>query len=173
MANTSPGPILGPRALNRATLDRQLLLRRSPRSAKDAVAHLVGLQAQNVKPPYHALAARLDGFAPEQLSRLMADREVVRIVTLRSTIHTHTADHEQHARPGDRDDQEGHRGEGQDPVRGHHVGHSSRAAHSEHIQTGPLESGPWNCGSSPTSSPSPRSCTSGGPPIGCTSCSPR
>ncbi|MDN0200685.1 winged helix DNA-binding domain-containing protein [Streptomyces sp. S.PNR 29] len=89
---TPAGPVLGTRALNRATLARQLLLSRSPMSAKAAVEHLVGLQAQNVKPPYYALAARLDGFAPEELSRLMADREVVRIVTLRSTIHTHTAD---------------------------------------------------------------------------------
>ncbi|MFE9093301.1 winged helix DNA-binding domain-containing protein [Streptomyces sp. NPDC007264] len=80
------------RALNRATLGRQLLLRRSPLSAKAAVEHLVGLQAQNVKPPYYALAARLEGFVPEHLSRLMADRETVRIVTLRSTLHTHTAD---------------------------------------------------------------------------------
>ncbi|MFE9997745.1 winged helix DNA-binding domain-containing protein [Streptomyces avermitilis] len=85
-------PVLTPRALNRATLDRQLLLRRAPLSAKDAVEHLLGLQAQNVKPPYYALAARLDGFTPEALSRLMSDREVVRIVTMRSTIHTHTAD---------------------------------------------------------------------------------
>jgi hypothetical protein len=84
--------VLGPRALNRATLDRQLLLRRSPMPAQAAVEHLVGLQAQNVKPPYYALAARLDGFTPEELSGLMADRAVVRIVTLRSTIHTHTAD---------------------------------------------------------------------------------
>ncbi|MFE4968661.1 winged helix DNA-binding domain-containing protein [Streptomyces sp. NPDC056660] len=99
MAKTSPGPVLGTRALNRATLDRQLLLRRSPRSVKEAVAHLVGLQAQNVKPPYYALAARLDGFDPERLSRLMADREVVRIVTLRSTIHTHTADDARTLRP--------------------------------------------------------------------------
>ncbi|GAA0310428.1 winged helix DNA-binding domain-containing protein [Streptomyces turgidiscabies] len=83
---------MGARALNRATLARQLLLTRSPMAAKDAVAHLLGLQAQNVKPPYHALAARLDGFVPEDLSRLMADREAVRIVTMRSTIHTHTAD---------------------------------------------------------------------------------
>ncbi|MER5525789.1 winged helix DNA-binding domain-containing protein [Streptomyces sp. NPDC002677] len=99
MAKTSPGPVLGTRALNRATLDRQMLLRRSPRSVKEAVAHLVGLQAQNVKPPYYALAARLDGFDPERLSRLMADREVVRIVTLRSTIHTHTADDARTLRP--------------------------------------------------------------------------
>ncbi len=85
-------PVLGTRALNRATLERQLLLRRAHRTAQDAVTHLLGLQAQNVKPPYYALAARLDGFTPEALSTLMADREVVRIVTMRSTIHTHTAD---------------------------------------------------------------------------------
>ncbi|MGW1744226.1 winged helix DNA-binding domain-containing protein [Streptomyces sp. NPDC002092] len=88
---TATAPVLGTRALNRATLERQLLLRRSPLSAKAAVEHLLGLQAQNVKPPYYALAARLDGFTPEELSGLMADREVVRIVTMRSTIHTHTA----------------------------------------------------------------------------------
>ncbi|WP_326781643.1 winged helix DNA-binding domain-containing protein [Streptomyces longwoodensis] len=89
---SAPVPVLGTRALNRATLERQLLLRRSSSTAAAAVRHLVGLQAQNVKPPYYALAARLDGFAPEALSRPMAGREVVRIVTLRSTIHTHTAD---------------------------------------------------------------------------------
>ncbi|MFI7405267.1 winged helix DNA-binding domain-containing protein [Streptomyces sp. NPDC049541] len=88
---TATAPVLGTRALNRATLERQLLLRRSPLPAKAAVEHLLGLQAQNVKPPYYALAARLDGFTPEELSGLMADREVVRIVTMRSTIHTHTA----------------------------------------------------------------------------------
>jgi hypothetical protein len=95
MASKTTNRVLGNRALNRATLDRQLLLRRTPTSAmsvKGAVAHLVGLQAQNVKPPYYALAARLEGFDPEELSALMASREVARLVTLRSTIHTHTAD---------------------------------------------------------------------------------
>lgn len=85
------GPVRGGRALDRATLGRQLLPRRSPRSAAEAVAHLVGLRAQSVKPPCYALAARLDGFVPEQLSQPMTDREVVRTVTLRSTLHTHTA----------------------------------------------------------------------------------
>ncbi|WP_280874450.1 winged helix DNA-binding domain-containing protein [Streptomyces pseudovenezuelae] len=88
---STTAPVLGIHELNRATLDRQLLLRRAPLGAAAAVEHLLGLQAQNVKPPYYALAARLDGFAPEQLSALMADREAVRIVTMRSTIHTHTA----------------------------------------------------------------------------------
>ncbi|QGV77846.1 winged helix DNA-binding domain-containing protein [Streptomyces ficellus] len=85
-------PVLTTRALNRATLARQLLLRRTPMTAKHAVSHLVGLQAQNTKPPYYALAARLDGFRPEELSTLMETREVARIVTMRSTIHTHTAE---------------------------------------------------------------------------------
>ncbi|MGI5379185.1 winged helix DNA-binding domain-containing protein [Streptomyces sp. CA-251387] len=96
---TTPGPVLGTRALNRATLDRQLLLRRSRMSALAAVEHLVGLQAQEVKPPYYALAARLDGFTPEELSGLLADRATVRIVTMRSTIHLHTADDSLTLRP--------------------------------------------------------------------------
>ncbi|WP_328886252.1 winged helix DNA-binding domain-containing protein [Streptomyces sp. NBC_00316] len=93
-AKTNPAvpAVLSPRALGRATLERQLLLRRSPMPARDAVGHLVGLQAQNTKPPYYQLFARLDGFDPAELSALMESREVVRIVTLRSTIHTHTAD---------------------------------------------------------------------------------
>ncbi|MEU2236179.1 winged helix DNA-binding domain-containing protein [Streptomyces vietnamensis] len=91
MALKTTHPVLGPRALNRATLDRQLLLRPAPLGVEEAVDHLVGLQAQNTKPPYYALAARLDGFRPEQLSALMESRAVARIVSLRSTVHTHTA----------------------------------------------------------------------------------
>ncbi|MFD8392582.1 winged helix DNA-binding domain-containing protein [Streptomyces sp. NPDC059680] len=90
-SSTTKAPLLDVRALNRATLERQLLLRRSALSPAAAVGHLLGLQAQNVKPPYYALAARLDGFAPQELSALMAGRQVARIVTLRSTLHTHTA----------------------------------------------------------------------------------
>ncbi|MFD9532596.1 winged helix DNA-binding domain-containing protein [Streptomyces sp. NPDC060010] len=85
-------PVLDTRALNRATLARQLLLSRAEMSARDAVEHLLGLQAQNVKPPYFQLHARLAGFRPAELAGLMESREVVRMVTMRSTIHTHTAD---------------------------------------------------------------------------------
>ncbi|MFF0749346.1 winged helix DNA-binding domain-containing protein [Streptomyces sp. NPDC004267] len=91
MALDAKLPLLSTRALNRATLDRQLLLRPAALGAEEAVHHLVGLQAQNTKPPYYALAARLDGFRPEELSGLMESRRVGRIVSLRSTIHTHTA----------------------------------------------------------------------------------
>ncbi|MFF7337864.1 winged helix DNA-binding domain-containing protein [Streptomyces sp. NPDC008163] len=98
-AGAAPVPVLTPRALGRATLDRQLLLSRTAMSAKDAVTHLVGLQAQNTKPPYYQLLARLQGFRPAELAALMESREVVRIPTLRSTIHTHTADDALHLRP--------------------------------------------------------------------------
>ncbi|CCK26500.1 hypothetical protein BN159_2121 [Streptomyces davaonensis JCM 4913] len=96
---TAQGPVLGTRALNRATLDRQLLLRRTPMSAHAAVEHLVGLQAQEVKPPYYALAARLDGFRAEELAGSLERRETVRIVTMRSTIHLHSADDSLTLRP--------------------------------------------------------------------------
>ncbi|KPC82949.1 MULTISPECIES: winged helix DNA-binding domain-containing protein [Streptomyces] len=85
-------PVLSTRALNRATMERQLLLRRTAVPAKDAISRLVGLQAQNTRPPYFQLFSRLEDFDPAELAALMESREVVRIVTLRSTIHTHTAE---------------------------------------------------------------------------------
>ncbi|MHC0430608.1 winged helix DNA-binding domain-containing protein [Streptomyces sp. O3] len=89
---TATQPILGTRALNRATLERQLLLHRATGVTPTAATeHLLGLQAQNVKPPYYALAARLADFDPEALSGLVEARELVRIVTMRSTIHLHSA----------------------------------------------------------------------------------
>ncbi|MFI6002927.1 winged helix DNA-binding domain-containing protein [Streptomyces sp. NPDC051366] len=91
MASRTAHPVLDTRSLNRATLARQLLLSRAAMSAQDAVAHLLGLQAQNVKPPYFQLHARLAGFRPAELAELMESRQVVRMVTMRSTIHTHTA----------------------------------------------------------------------------------
>ncbi|MFF1412321.1 winged helix DNA-binding domain-containing protein [Streptomyces sp. NPDC058289] len=90
MASKTTRPVLDTRALNRATLARQLLLTRAEMSAQDATGHLLGLQAQNVKPPYFQLHARLAGFGPAELAGLMESRQVVRMVTMRSTIHTHT-----------------------------------------------------------------------------------
>ncbi|AJE80998.1 hypothetical protein SLNWT_0622 [Streptomyces albus] len=83
--------VLSARALNRATLARQLLLEPAESTVPEALEHLLGLQAQNVRPPYFALAARLARFRPEDLSAPMAGRQAVRSATLRSTLHTHTA----------------------------------------------------------------------------------
>src|SRR4051794_23234809 len=80
------------RALNRAILERQFLLRRSSVDVVDAVEHLVGLQAQLPQNPYVALWSRLDGFDPAELSKLIADRALVRTVVMRGTIHLVTAD---------------------------------------------------------------------------------
>lgn len=84
--------LLTTRALNRATLARQLLLERSDMSVLDAVEHLVGLQAQVPLDPYTALWSRLRGFDPASLSRLLLDRSVVRTTVMRATIHLVTAD---------------------------------------------------------------------------------
>jgi hypothetical protein len=79
------------RALNRATLARQLLLERSPMSALEAIEHLVGMQAQAPFAPYYGLWSRLDGFTGEELSGLLTSRKVARIVVMRGTIHLVTA----------------------------------------------------------------------------------
>jgi hypothetical protein len=84
--------VLTARALNRATLERQLLLRRSPMPVLEAVGHLVGLQAQVPLNPYTGLWSRLERFDPSALSQLMIDRAVVRIVVMRGTLHLVTAD---------------------------------------------------------------------------------
>jgi hypothetical protein len=84
-------PVLTRRALNRALLARQYLLARSGTPVPAAVTHLFGLQAQAPMPPYYALWARLDGFDPEDVSRLLVDRWAVRATTMRGTIHLMSA----------------------------------------------------------------------------------
>ena len=84
--------VLSKKALNRALLERQLLLRRSKLSVLEAINHLVGFQAQAPNPPYYGLWTRLEGFCQEQLTQLMIDRQVVRIALMRATIHLVTAE---------------------------------------------------------------------------------
>ena len=81
---------IGLRALNRALLDRQWLLRRVDVPVPDAVEHLVGLQAQASLPPYQGLWSRLEGFDPHELGRMLVDREVVRLTLMRATVHLAT-----------------------------------------------------------------------------------
>jgi hypothetical protein len=81
--------VLSVHALNRALLDRQMLLRRrtlppdelgrSERAERviETVEHLAGLQAPF--PPYYGLWSRLADFRPEDLAELILSRQVVRI----------------------------------------------------------------------------------------------
>ena len=91
--------VLTARALNRATLARQLLLHRMPQDPADVVTHLVGMQAQNPLDPYLALWSRVTDFDAEAFGRLIEKRELVRIVLMRSTIHLVTADDALFLRP--------------------------------------------------------------------------
>ncbi|SFQ43595.1 Winged helix DNA-binding domain-containing protein [Amycolatopsis arida] len=82
---------LSTRALNRALLARQLLLRRERRPAVEVVEHLVGLQAQAPMPPYYQLWSRVADFDPAELSTPLTERAVVRGTAMRGTIHLLTA----------------------------------------------------------------------------------
>lgn len=92
-------PTLDRRALNRALLARQLLLKRRRMSVAIALEHLVGMQAQAPNLPYVGLWARLEGFDTDQLSRLVASRQAVRISLMRNTIHLVTRRDAQQLKP--------------------------------------------------------------------------
>jgi hypothetical protein len=79
--------ILTNKALNRATLARQMLLGREKTTALRAVERLVGMQAQLARPPYIGLWSRVAGFKAHDLTRLVHARKVVRGTLMRVTLH--------------------------------------------------------------------------------------
>ncbi|WP_326698153.1 winged helix DNA-binding domain-containing protein [Streptomyces sp. NBC_01754] len=83
--------VLDTRALNRASLARQLLLDRAELPPLDAVAHLCGLQAQEPQEPFVGLWSRLRDFVPATLDGLLTGRQVVRTHLMRRTVHLVTA----------------------------------------------------------------------------------
>jgi hypothetical protein len=80
-------PVLSTRALNRALLARQMLLTRVNLPVLDAIERLVGIQAQDPNAPYFGLWSRLEEFRPDDLSKLIQNKKVMRLALMRSTIH--------------------------------------------------------------------------------------
>jgi hypothetical protein len=91
--------VLGRRALNRALLARQMLLRPVKLPAAAAIERLVGMQAQAPNLPYVGLWARLQGFRTEELSELMQSRRAVRTSLMRNTIHLVTTEDARSLKP--------------------------------------------------------------------------
>jgi hypothetical protein len=82
---------LSARALNRATLQRQLLLARAPLGVVDAVGRVVALQAQEPASPYLALWNRVTGFVAGDLARAFERQDIVKTQLFRITLHAITA----------------------------------------------------------------------------------
>lgn len=83
------------RQLNRATLDRQMLLRREPVDLLTAVERVVAIQAQEPASPYIALWNRVQGFDPADLDQAFTSGAVRKASLMRITLHAVTAaDHE-------------------------------------------------------------------------------
>ena len=64
--------VLTQRELNRATLARQLLLKRARLGVVPALERVAGLQSQLAATAYVGLWARLEGFRPQALDRALA-----------------------------------------------------------------------------------------------------
>jgi DNA glycosylase AlkZ-like len=83
--------VLTKRDLNRALLERQMLLRRRRVHMLDAVERLVALQSQVPRDPYVAIWSRVERFRAETLSDALETRRAVRMTLLRGTLHLVTA----------------------------------------------------------------------------------
>lgn len=73
--------------LNRTLLQRQHLLERVSMSVDAMTRHLVGFQAQENLPPFLSLAARLSDFDPYDVTRGLEEKTLVRLLTMRGTVH--------------------------------------------------------------------------------------
>ncbi len=87
-----PDRILTLRELNRATLARQMLLKRESIPIPAAIERLVAMQAQLSSAPFVGLWTRLENFKREDLAQLIENHAVVKATMIRATLHLVTAD---------------------------------------------------------------------------------
>jgi len=73
--------------LTAALAARQMLLHRQALAPGEAIRRLTPLQAQDSPAPYVALAARLEGFARDDLQAAIEHRDVVKTTIMRLTLH--------------------------------------------------------------------------------------
>lgn len=78
------------RQLNRTTLARQMLLARHKIALPQAIARLVGLQAQVARPAFVGLWSRVQGATRDKIAALFHDRTIVRATMMRGTLHVVT-----------------------------------------------------------------------------------
>lgn len=78
--------------LNRTLLDRQRLLSRSAESPEEIIKACAGLQSQKPSTMFLGLWNRCSGFNSVDLDQLLLSGRVVRIASMRSTIHVLTVD---------------------------------------------------------------------------------
>ena len=79
--------VLTLRELNRATLARQLLLKRKRLSPTAVIERVVGMQAQWPPAPYVGIWTRTTSFRREALERELARAAVVKATAMRQTLH--------------------------------------------------------------------------------------
>ncbi len=89
MKKTAPaaGTRITHRALNRATLARQMLLRREKATPVAVVERVAGMQAQLARPPFVGMWSRVHAFSREALVGAIERHDVVRGTLMRGTLH--------------------------------------------------------------------------------------
>ena len=79
------------RQLNRALLERQMLLERSDQTLENVVERMGGIQMQYAPAGYIGLWSRMRDFARPMLTRALEERRLVQATMMRATIHTVSA----------------------------------------------------------------------------------
>src|SRR5256885_2959525 len=90
-SNAKGERVLPLRELNRALLERQMLLAPQRLTVPRAIERLCALQAEYAPSPYIALWSRLTSFRKEELTRALEDRTAVKSSLFRITLHITSA----------------------------------------------------------------------------------